>query len=122
MDKGKAPAPNADASRVVNPKTGCLSRGLTGEAFFYFFFLLFRKAKKVSTCSDVVYVYKNNPYGMTSTTKTKPKALDTFWITELCVKEYVSRGFGFDGLFIRKLRNQFIVNCKRMSVFDDSIQ
>lgn len=85
-------------------------------------FLLFRKAKKVSTCSDVVYVYKNNPYGMTSTTKTKPKALDTFWITELCVKEYVSRGFDFDDLFIRKLRNQFIVNCKRMSVFDDSIQ
>ena len=85
-------------------------------------FLLFRRARKVSTCSQVVYLYRNNPYGMTSITRTKPKALDTYWVTELCIKEYYASGFPFDHYFAEQLAKQLIVNYKRMSVFGKSIQ
>ena len=96
------------------------------EGFWYedtvdgFFF--YRLAKKVSTVSDVVYIYRNNAEGMTSLTRKKPKALDTYWVTELCLEEYFSRGFEIDERFLGIVRNQFIVNCKRMNEFDEEIQ
>lgn len=96
------------------------------EGFWYedtvdgFFF--YRLAKKVSTIPDVVYIYRNNAEGMTSLTRKKPKALDTYWITELCLEEYFNRGFAIDERFIGIMRNQFIVNCKRMNEFDEEVQ
>jgi glycosyltransferase involved in cell wall biosynthesis len=85
-------------------------------------FFFYRMAEKVATVPDVVYIYRNNAEGMTSLTKNKPKALDTYWITEICLEEYFSRGFCTDERFISILRNQFIVNCKRMNEFEEEIQ
>jgi len=85
-------------------------------------FFFYRLAKKVSTIPDVVYIYRNNAEGMTSVTRKKPKALDTYWITELCLEEYFGRGFCIDERFISIMRNQFVVNCKRMNEFEEEVQ
>jgi len=85
-------------------------------------FVLFPMAQKVSTCSDVVYNYRINKNGMTAVTKKKPKALDTFWITEECVKEYVNRGYILDEYFVFYFTKQLIVNCQRLLGYPRDVQ
>lgn len=85
-------------------------------------FVLFPLAQRVVTCNDIVYYYTINAEGMTSFTKAKKKALDTYWITEECMKEYMHRGFPVDDYFMKILEKQIIVNCVRVGGFSDSIQ
>ena len=85
-------------------------------------FVLFPLAEKVSTCSDVVYRYRINNSGMTAVTKKKPKSLDTYWITEECVREYVERGYAPDEYFVTYLTKQLIVNYQRLMDFPSEVQ
>lgn len=85
-------------------------------------FVLYPMAHKVSTCSDVVYNYRINGNGMTAVTKSKTKALDTFWVTEECVSEYIRRGYALDEYFIKNYEKQLIVDYQRLIGFPQIIQ
>ncbi len=49
-------------------------------------FLVFRSAKVVSAISDVVYAWRKNSSGITSTSQGKPRAMQAYWITEELLK------------------------------------
>ncbi len=50
-------------------------------------FLVYPKAKKICTIPDVVYRYRINPNGITSTSRGNPKVIDTLLITLQLLKE-----------------------------------
>ena len=47
------------------------------------------RIKHAYTVSDVVYRYRLNPHGITFTSKKRPKALDTIWITDYLFPYYM---------------------------------
>ena len=44
--------------------------------------ILLRMAKKIVTCSDVVYAWRLNPSGITSTARKNNKCVDHYWVME----------------------------------------
>lgn len=61
------------------------------EGYWYedtiFAYLVFPRCENVSTISDVVYFYRRNPNGISITSKSNKKCIDSYWILEQMLKE-----------------------------------
>lgn len=85
-------------------------------------FLISPSAETIRGIPDIVYRYRVNQSGLTVTTHGRPKAADTYWITELLMQEH--RNFGIpetDGYF-RSVLQQFRLNQHRVAELSDEVQ
>lgn len=81
-------------------------------------FLVFRKAKKVVSIEDTVYSWRKNPNGITQTSQSRDKALQSCWIVEALLEADKSLRFQRDEMFaiclIGQLSNFCYVNVREM--------
>lgn len=54
--------------------------------------LLYPSCAVTYTIPDIVYYYRENNSGITQTSGTSPRCIDTFWIMKYCLEERVNRG------------------------------
>lgn len=54
--------------------------------------LLQTRAQTIYTIPDIVYFYRDNPQGITHTSKSNKKAIDSFWMMKYCLEERLHRG------------------------------
>lgn len=62
---------------------------------------------------DAVYAYRFNPEGITATSPRRKKALDSFWITWQCLKEFPAFGLTYDLRAYEYLLRQSAMNARR---------
>ena len=74
-------------------------------------------AKKTVTISNIVYNYRNNPRGITSTFGGTPKSLDTLWITQKLLSECDN----IDEQIYDFTLSQIIMNTLRLSYLSDNV-
>lgn len=55
-------------------------------------FRIFPGSRKNANIGKVIYMYRNNPNGITNSSHTKPKSLETYWIAEQLIKDRESIG------------------------------
>lgn len=78
--------------------------------------LLFPMARRLYTVSRPVYLYTCNPNGISATYKGKPKALDTYYITQSLLRD--ARTLGIDTNsedYLSIMNNQIALNFSRTS-------
>ena len=89
------------------------------EGFWFedsiFSFLVYPKNYRSVLIPEVVYIYRDNPNGITNTSANFSKSVDTYWITEMLIKECRQQNISFDEAFHEKLMRQVILNAKRTS-------
>lgn len=61
----------------------------------------------------LVYGYRLNPQGITQTAGKRRKSVDSYWITELCLREFPSFGLAYDQRAYEYLLRQALVNWSR---------
>ena len=75
------------------------------------------QAKRIVFVPEAIYFYRSNKSGIVITSKRKPKALDTFYITDL-VLETVKKMYGEDYIrsedYKKTLVDQFFLNHQRL--------
>lgn len=76
-------------------------------------FILYGKRIKTKLIPDVVYGYRLNPNGITATFSGKKKSIDTYYITELCLKEFPEFGVAYDERAFHYFLNQCTMNWYR---------
>lgn len=54
--------------------------------------LLYPSCSTAYTIPDIVYYYRNNNLGITQTSGSSPRCIDTFWMMKYCLEERVRRG------------------------------
>lgn len=79
------------------------------------FFLYYTKrpngsALKTSVINNFVYNYRINPKGITATSGYSMKCVDSYYITELCLKEFPAFGVDYDCRAYEYFLNQCITN------------
>lgn len=83
-------------------------------------FLIHPMAKKICTIPDVVYRYRSNPQGITSTSRGNPKVIDTLLITMQLLEEAREMGLLADAqlydMFLVQVRN----NAGRISTLSNA--
>ena len=85
-------------------------------------FLIYTLAHKVWITRDVVYAYRSNTDGITRTARNRTKCVDTYWITELLVKEHDELGLPKDKEYIESILRQVLLNAKRVSGMPEKVQ
>lgn len=70
-------------------------------------FILYGKDYSYKCISNVVYGYRLNPNGITATSVGKVKSIDSFYITELCLKEFPI----FDVSYNQRAYEYFLEQC-----------
>ena len=61
----------------------------------------------------VIYGYRQSEESVSKTTGTKPKCLDTFWVTQMLWRERERRDYPKDVAYCKKLLNQIHLNYQR---------
>lgn len=74
-------------------------------------FLVFRTAKKVASISDLVYAWRKNSVGLTSTSQNQPKAMQAYWIVEELLDLDKKLNLPHDEIFARSLAMQLSNFC-----------
>ena len=85
-------------------------------------FLIYPKAEAVSVIPQMVYVYRINQAGIVKTSQGKPKAIDTYYITEAMTQAHARAGLPEDDIYLRYLLLQFRLNQHRISGLPEEIQ
>jgi glycosyltransferase involved in cell wall biosynthesis len=78
-------------------------------------YLLYQICKSASTINKVVYEYRNNTNGISYTAPSKPKCIDTYWITEQMLEDEQKLGILVDQDIYEQTLRQIILNYKRTS-------
>lgn len=68
---------------------------------------------RFAVLSDFVYGYRRNPEGITAKSVYSPKAVDSYWITEECLREFDLFGVAYDQRAYEYLLKQSIMNWQR---------
>lgn len=77
--------------------------------------LLYSQIEKAYVLPRTVYFYrKTNPNSITKTSITKPKCIDTYYVTELTIREHAELGMPIDQAYIEKVFRQILLNEKRI--------
>ncbi|BBA83578.1 glycosyltransferase, group 2 family protein (plasmid) [Lactiplantibacillus plantarum] len=85
-------------------------------------YLIYSLSKKNTTISDVVYVYRYNPLGITVLSKNNIKCIDTLWITELMLEEiHILKLKGSDRI-VNLFFNQVILNFRRTQNMNNEVK
>ncbi len=77
-------------------------------------FMLMARSYHFTAVSDVIYLYRYNPSGITATARKRKKVVDTFWITEECLREFTKFGLAYDQRAYEYLLRQSIMNERRI--------
>lgn len=78
-----------------------------------FFLLLFDLSNKMVQIPDIVYFYRKNPSGITSTSTGKVKALDIFYITKRILEDRKKLGLSPTRQLLDKFLSQVLINFHR---------
>ena len=82
---------------------------------------IYPSSKNIITISDIVYYYRNNPQGYTSSVKKNPKAIESLWLTEKMIDD-VLENKQFNDEYYEIYLNQVIVNLRRISGLGKKIE
>lgn len=85
-------------------------------------FLVFSMAENTWVSSQMCYGYRINQEGIVKSSKGKPRAAETYWITEELLQERQEMGLPMDEAFYRFLLLQLRLNQLRLSDLDEKIQ
>lgn len=96
------------------------------EGFWYedslLSFLIFPAVKDVYLCPQVCYGYRINESGIVKSSVGKPRAVETYWITEVLIKEHADAGLPFDASFYEYLLLQARLNQLRLEDLSQDVQ
>lgn len=96
------------------------------EGFWYEDSILSFLVWPVTQCAYVipekVYIHRRNPSGITISSQGRPKSVDTYWITEMLINQYLERGFKINEEFLTMLLDQIQLNQHRIRFLDKTIQ
>lgn len=73
-------------------------------------FILAATPIKIVAIKDIVYGYRKNPNGITSTSVNSKKSLDSYWITEQCLEEFPKFDLKYDQRAYEYLLRQTLMN------------
>lgn len=76
-------------------------------------FILAALPYRFGTIEDIVYGYRINPNGITANANKSRKSVDTYWITEECLREFKSFGVPYNQRAYEYFLRQCITNWKR---------
>ena len=68
----------------------------------------------IGKTNDELCCYRINPQGITSSSRKRKKAVDTYWITEMCLEEYPSFKIPYDQRTFDSFLRQSLINQKRV--------
>ena len=77
-------------------------------------FILAAMPIKIVTIKDIIYGYRLNPNGITAKAIFYKKAVDTFWVTELCLNEFPKFEVACDQRAYEYLLRQSLMNATRV--------
>lgn len=77
-------------------------------------FMLMAMPYRFAAVKDITYGYRYNPTGITATARKRRKSVDSYWITEECLKEFPDFGLEYDQRAYEYLLRQSIMNEKRI--------
>lgn len=78
-------------------------------------YLIYQRVQKAMLLPQIVYYYrKTNENSITATAPKKPKCIDSFFITEMLMKEHAERGLPVDQAYIEKTFRQIVLNARRI--------
>ena len=85
-------------------------------------FIIFYEAKKAFTIKQYIYIYRIRQGSITQTCKTSNKSIDSFYITELLMKNHNDLKFRCDYDYINQIRSQFLINMSRTRNCDEDVK
>lgn len=77
-------------------------------------FILAAMPIKIVTIKDIIYGYRLNPNGITAKAIFYKKAIDTFWVTDLCLNEFPRFKVAYDQRAYEYLLRQSLMNAARV--------
>lgn len=96
------------------------------EGFWYedsiLAFLLWPVAKVTRRIPAMTYIHRRNPKGITAASRGRPKAVDTYWITEQLTKEREELGLPKDEAYFAQLIDQIRLNHYRIKALPRGIR
>ncbi|MBR5451685.1 MAG: glycosyltransferase [Clostridia bacterium] len=85
-------------------------------------FLVYHGIEKACCIKDFVYQYRFNPNSITRKSRGNPRSVETYWITELMMREYDELGYSKNELYFTRFFTQAIVNAKRSFALERKVQ
>ncbi len=85
-------------------------------------YLIFPRANIVCGCPHICYGYRINQEGIVKTSQGKPRAIETYWITEQLLNEHAEAGLPMDAAFFAYLMLQVRLNQDRIKGLNPEIQ
>ena len=85
-------------------------------------FLVFYMAKNIYFSQQMAYGYRINESGIVKSSVGKPRAVETYWITEMLLEERSGRGLPMDAAFFQFLLLQIRLNQLRVSNLSEEVQ
>lgn len=96
------------------------------EGFWYedslLSYLIFPAVTSAYVCPHICYGYRVNEEGIVRSSHGKPKAIDTYWITEQLLYEHSQAGLSFDAVFFDYMLLQLRLNQHRVADLEETIQ
>lgn len=96
------------------------------EGFWYedsiLSFFIWPAVQNAYVVPEMTYFYRRNQAGITATSKGKPKAIDTYWITETLMAERAQTGLPVDALYLEQILHQIHLNQHRVTALPAEIQ
>lgn len=85
-------------------------------------FLVFPAAKNIWVSKQMAYAYRINQSGIVKSSQGKPRAVETYWITEQLLTERAEMGMPMDEEFFRFMLLQIRLNQLRVSELSREVQ
>lgn len=85
-------------------------------------FLVFGKAKNIYVSSQMASAYRINQAGIVKTSVGRPRAVETYWITELLLRQRQEAGLPMDETFFRFMLLQIRLNQLRLQDLEEQVQ
>lgn len=85
-------------------------------------FLIYPQCNKICLINDVVNYHLVNKKGMVISVVGKKKSVDTYWATEVLDENRQELGYENNDMYFEKLKNQFLMNFKRIYLLPDNIK
>lgn len=96
------------------------------EGFWYedslLSYMIFPAVKRAYVCPHISYGYRINESGIVKSSVGKPRAVETYWITEVLLKEHTDTGLPTDEAFYEYLLLQARLNQLRIENLSPEIQ
>ena len=96
------------------------------EGFWYedsiLAFLIWPVAQNTRHIPEMAYIHRRNPKGITAASRGRPKALDTYWITEQLVTERETLALPKDEAYFSQLIDQIQLNHYRLKALPENIR